>query len=98
MRKGGAGNIRKHSWQRVGIQSGRFCFLTDVRNELRFSTFEWEKYDNGNMPSPYRPQARWGLGEHSSMRNCPYAAEGRNERSSLKDPLAFSLSCTHVHS
>lgn len=37
MRKGGAGNIRKHSW---------------------FSTFEWEKYDNGNMPSPYRPQVQ----------------------------------------
>eukprot|EP00439_Symbiodinium_sp_Y106_P074010 s855_g14.t1 len=37
MRKGGAGNIRKHSW---------------------FTTFEWEKYDNGNMPSPYRPQVQ----------------------------------------
>ncbi|CAE7778646.1 egl-4 [Symbiodinium pilosum] len=37
MRKGGAGNIRKHAW---------------------FSTFEWEKYDNGNMPSPYKPQVQ----------------------------------------
>ena len=25
---------------------------------LRFNTFEWEKYDNGNMPSPYKPQVR----------------------------------------
>eukprot|EP00930_Biecheleria_cincta_P048179 TRINITY_DN3352_c0_g1_i1.p1 TRINITY_DN3352_c0_g1~~TRINITY_DN3352_c0_g1_i1.p1 ORF type:complete len:797 (+),score=229.90 TRINITY_DN3352_c0_g1_i1:28-2391(+) len=37
MKKGGAGNLRKHNW---------------------FKGFDWERYDKGDSPAPYKPQVK----------------------------------------
>eukprot|EP00913_Durusdinium_trenchii_P027581 g25870.t1 len=77
MRKGGATNIRKHSW---------------------FNLFEWEKYDNGNMPSPYKPQvsnkkdmANFAARKEDMPPSIPYKEGKRDISEQRSDAKAASL-------
>lgn len=44
---------KKDPAERLAMRKGG---AMNIRKHPWFSLFEWEKYDNGNMPSPYRPQ------------------------------------------